>query len=111
VVTNVTVAERPAAAVFSCATNVTEPLPEPVAGPTVNQVALEVALQVVLAVTDTAATEDEADGIVQLTALSVNDGAVLTPGCVTVTVCVTDGLPLVVVKVSVAVRAAAAVLV
>ena len=87
------------------------PLLEPEVGLTVNQAASDDNDHDVFDVTDTDVDPAEADGTDQLDTPTVNDGVtVATPGCVTDTVRVTCGVPLVVVNVTVADRADVAVL-
>jgi len=85
-------------------------LPEPVDGEADSHDALDDTDQVTFDVTKTEADPFEYDGTDQLDALRVNDGVSVAPGCVTVTVRVTWGDPLVVVTVTVAERAVVAVL-
>ena len=85
-------------------------LPEPDDGLTVNQAAFDDTDQDVFDVTDTEVDPAEDDATAQLDTPTVRDGVALAPGWVTVTVRVTCGEPLVVVKVTVAVRDAVEVL-
>jgi len=103
VVVKVTVADRAAVAVFAGAVKVTDRLPVPVAGVAVTQAAFEDTVTDVFDVTATA-VEPPATGAVQDDAEMVNVGATY-PGCVTVNVRVTTGVPELVEKISVADRA------
>ena len=83
--------------------------PEPEAGLTVNQVESDDTDQVVFDDTTTPVDPANADTTHHADTFNVNDGVNAAPGCVTDTVRVTCGEPLVVVNVTVALRDADAV--
>ena len=103
VVVNVTVAGRVSTVVFAVAVNVTVPFAVPVAGDTVNQVWSEVTFHAAFDVTATVVFAPADDGKVH--AVLSNDKVTAAPGCVTLTVAVCTGVPVVVCTVTVAGRA------